>query len=82
LACFDELVVDGETGLIFDHTTTHAEENLASALARLLLDAPLRRQLATRAQHHAHRFDTSVVAQQLLATLSDLNTAGPGPEPS
>jgi len=82
LACFDELVVDGETGLIFDHTTTHAEANLASALVRLLLDAPLRRQLATRAQHHAHRFDTSVVAQQLLATLSDLNTAGPGPEPS
>ena len=82
LACFNELVVDGETGLMFDHTTTQAEENLALALVRLLLDAPLRRRLATRAQHHAQRFDTSVVAQQLLATLSDLSTTSLAPKPS
>ncbi len=82
LACFDELVLDGETGLSFDHTTTRAEENLASALARLLRDAPLRQQLATSAQHHARQFDTSVVAQRLLATLSALDTTGPASKPS
>ena len=82
LACFDELVLNGETGLIFDHTTSGAEVNLASALARLLLDAPLRRRLATQAQSYARRFDTPLVAQQLLTTLSELNAANPTATPS
>jgi glycosyltransferase involved in cell wall biosynthesis len=82
LACFDDLVLDGETGLNFDHTAAGAEANLASTLARLLLDAPLRRSLATRAQDYARRFDTPIVAQRLLTTLSELNAANPASAPS
>ena len=36
LSCFDDYIVDGETGFVFDHRAADAEEALASRLARLL----------------------------------------------
>jgi len=38
LACFRELVHDGDTGLVFDHAAPDAEVRLAGALARLVRD--------------------------------------------
>jgi glycosyltransferase involved in cell wall biosynthesis len=67
LACFQELVRDGETGLVFDHRRPGAEGRLADALARLLADAPLRRDLAQRAQDHARHYDYAASARTVLA---------------
>ncbi len=69
LACFRELVRDGETGLVFDHTAPDAEAQLAAALARLIADAALRRALAARAQAHARQFDFAECARTVLADL-------------
>jgi glycosyltransferase involved in cell wall biosynthesis len=69
LACFEELVRDGDTGLVFDHTASDATERLADAIARLISDSALRRDLATRAQTHAQRFDFSACARTVLADL-------------
>lgn len=69
LACFRDLVVHGETGLVFDHTAPDAAALLADSLARLLCDQPLRATLAARAQTHARRFDFAASALALLAVL-------------
>lgn len=70
LACFRELVREGETGLVFDHRPPAAELRLAAALARLLREAALRRQLAQNAQAHVRRYDYAESARTLLAQLS------------
>lgn len=72
LACFNELVRDGDTGLVFDHRGPGAEERLADVLARLLSDAALRRSLAQRAQAHARRYDYADSARTVLGELAAL----------
>ena len=72
LACFHDLVRDGETGLVFDHTAPDAVIRLADALARLLADRPLRQELARRAQAHARRYDFAESARAVLALLAPL----------
>ncbi len=69
LACFHELVREGSTGLVFDHTAPSAESDLANLIARLLIDEGERHRLAANAQAHAHPFDYPVVASTLLAQL-------------
>ncbi len=76
LACFRELVADGETGLVFDHRAPDAEELLVRALARLLADPAFRLKLAERAQAHARRFDYGAVSAQVLARLEALAPKG------
>lgn len=71
LACFRELVRDGDTGLVFAHRAPGAEQRLADALARLLSDAPFRRQLAKNAQTHVRRYDFAESARTLLAQLAN-----------
>lgn len=75
LACFNELVRDGETGRVFDHRAPRPEEQLAEILAQLLADAALRRRLAQNAQSHVQRYDHPASAQTLLEQLARL-TAG------
>lgn len=72
LACFQELVRDGETGLVFDHRSPGAEAQLAENLARLLRDTALRREIAQRAQTHVRRYDYSESSRSLLAELAKL----------
>jgi glycosyltransferase involved in cell wall biosynthesis len=79
LACFEDLVVDGETGLVFDHTGEGAAERLAGALARLALDQKLRSGLAGRARSYSRRYDFPECAEALLATLGRLQA---GTEPN
>ena len=75
LACFDDLVQDGVTGVVFDHRAPDAAAKLAEALARLLTDANRRHTLAQRARESVRRFDTAEIARALLADLGGL--AGP-----
>lgn len=72
LECFQQLVRPGETGLVFDHTAPDPAAPLAEALASLLADTALRRDLASRAQAHARQFDFAMSAQAVLATLEKL----------
>jgi glycosyltransferase involved in cell wall biosynthesis len=72
LACFNELVRDGETGIVFDHTATDASAQLANALAQLLTDADQCRALAARAQQHARAYDYVVSARTVLDHLTRL----------
>lgn len=72
LACFHELVHDGDTGLLFAHTAPDAAQRLADTLARLLLDGALRRDLAIRAQAHARRYDFPASAATILTLLRPL----------
>ena len=72
LPCFDQLVRDGETALVFDHRGPGAETRLAETLARALLDPRLRRTLAARGQEHVRSFDYRECAQTVLAVLATL----------
>ncbi|MGH7995951.1 MAG: glycosyltransferase family 4 protein, partial [Opitutaceae bacterium] len=69
LACFRDLVRDGETGLVFDHRAADAPRRLADALARLVGNAPLRARLGARAQDEVRRFDFARVGANILADL-------------
>lgn len=74
LDCFRELVRDGETGLVFDHTAPDAVPRFSAALARLVADPALRRDLGRHAQAQARRFDFAACARTVLADLA--RTAG------
>jgi glycosyltransferase involved in cell wall biosynthesis len=76
LACFGDLVRDGDTGVTFYQAGADAEVQLADALARLLSGAALRRTIAARAQEHVRRFDYPIVARALL---DQLETLAPSP---
>jgi glycosyltransferase involved in cell wall biosynthesis len=70
LGCFSDLVVDGQTGLIFDHRAKNSEELLADCLGRLVAGAQLRRDLAHRGQEHARRFDYPEASRNILDDLA------------
>lgn len=72
LACFQELVCDGETGLVFDHRASDADARLAEILAKLLADAGLRQRIALRGQEHVRRYDFRHSAESVLAVLANL----------
>lgn len=74
LACFNDLVRDGDTGLVFDHQAPDAAPKLATSLSLLLKNADLRRQISHRAQNHSRQFDYSAVASSVLSTLDHLIT--------
>jgi glycosyltransferase involved in cell wall biosynthesis len=75
LTCFQKLVQDGDTGLVFDHRASDATLRLAAALERLLVDHVFRRELGRRAQAHARRYDFAESAQAILGLLSPLAAA-------
>lgn len=76
LDCFSDLVTDGQTGLVFDHAASNAEQRLADCLGRLIADEGMRRDLALRGQQHARRFDFSEVSRLILQDLALLAGAG------
>ncbi len=75
LECFGDLVLDGQTGLAFDHRAHDAGERLAGCLGRLVTDAALRRRLAQSGQQHARRFDFGEVSRHILGDLALLTGA-------
>lgn len=66
LACFRELVRDGETGVVFDHLGRDPEDRLAAALGRLIASPAERAALAGKAQTHVRQYDFPVVARHVL----------------
>jgi glycosyltransferase involved in cell wall biosynthesis len=70
LECFGDLVIDGQTGSVFDHRAKEPEVLLANALARLLADSTLRKDVAIRGQEHSRRFDYPDVSEKILSDLA------------
>ena len=75
LACFQELVRDGDTGLVFDHAAPDAVDRLAAALARLIVDPTQRGAMAARAQAHVRPYDYPETARAVLADLARLTSS-------
>jgi len=76
LSCFSDLVVDGETGMVFDHASNDSETLLSDCIERLISDAKGRREIAVRGQERAKRFDYPEVSRHILADLALLAGAG------
>ena len=74
LACFQELVEDGSTGLVFDHRAPDAVARLADLLDRLLRDAGLRSAIAARARERARKYDYPACSETVLGQLARLVT--------
>jgi glycosyltransferase involved in cell wall biosynthesis len=72
LGCFSDLVTHGEDGLVFDHASPDADRLLADSLGRLVADPALRRELASRGQQHARKFDYPEVSRNILEDLAFL----------
>ncbi len=70
LACFRDLVSDGETGLVFARAEPDAGARLADALRRLVTNPGLRSRLAKQGQEHVRRFDYPEVSAKILADLA------------
>ena len=75
LACFADLVRDGDTGLVFDHAAADPGRILADRLEFLLARPDMRKDLALRGQQHARRFDYPEVSGRILADLTLLTGA-------
>jgi glycosyltransferase involved in cell wall biosynthesis len=81
LACFGDLVTDGETGLVFDHSVSEPERPLSNCLVRLVSDGSLRREVAARGQERAKHFDYPEVSRDILDDLAFLTgTEGEKPQ--
>jgi glycosyltransferase involved in cell wall biosynthesis len=78
LGCFNDLVTDATTGLVFDHAGPEPAQRLAECLGRLVADGPMRMDLAMRGQQHVRGFDFAEVSRRILEDLALF--AGSSPE--
>jgi glycosyltransferase involved in cell wall biosynthesis len=74
LGCFSDLVMDGETGLVFNHRAGNPERLLADCIGRLLSDPDARKAIAVRGQQFARKFDYRAVAGIILDDLALLTS--------
>jgi glycosyltransferase involved in cell wall biosynthesis len=72
LPCYKDLIVPGTNGILFNHRSPSAAEELAAILARLLRDGSERNRLAHQAQRDAWRFDYGTIARSILEDLAVL----------
>ncbi len=72
LACFQDFVVHGENGLIFDHRGPEAAKALASRLTQLAAQPELLARLRLAARSTARDYTLEQVADQFLADFSSL----------
>jgi glycosyltransferase involved in cell wall biosynthesis len=66
LAVFREYLEPGVNGLVFDHRSDQAAENLAASLRELLGDADGRERMGAAAQQTAERFSSAAIADKYL----------------
>ncbi len=76
LDCFSDLVINGQTGLVFEHASADSEKRLADCIGLLISDAGMRRNLAMRGQQHVKRYDYREVSQKILEDLALLTGTG------
>jgi glycosyltransferase involved in cell wall biosynthesis len=66
LAVFREYLVSGVNGMVFDHRSGGAAENLAKVLRELIADAEERERLGVAARQTAERFSPAAIADKYL----------------
>lgn len=66
LAVFRDYLELGVNGMVFDHRSDRAAENLAAALRELLGDAEGRERMGAAARQTAERFSTAAIADKYL----------------
>jgi glycosyltransferase involved in cell wall biosynthesis len=72
LAAFREYLVLGENGMVFDHRSSDAAENLAAALRELVGNEEQRRRLGAEARETAEHFSTQAIADKYLQLFARL----------
>jgi glycosyltransferase involved in cell wall biosynthesis len=66
LSVFREYLMPGKNGLMFDHRSKDATENLAAALRELVSNEEQRTRLGAEARETAEHFSTQVIADKYL----------------
>jgi glycosyltransferase involved in cell wall biosynthesis len=76
LACFQEFVTHGETGLIFDHRASDPVERLAESLESVLFNDALRIRMKEAGTRRARDFSTPRIAEMFLEDFEQLLSRG------
>jgi glycosyltransferase involved in cell wall biosynthesis len=76
LAVFREYLEPGVNGMVFDHRSGEAAENLAAALLGLIGDADRRRQMAVAARTKAEEFSAAAIAERYLKLFAETLQSG------
>ena len=72
LDCYEDLIVPGQNGLLFDHRAKNAPAQLAAALTEVLRNTARRKSLANEAKMTAKAFDYDALAEELDVDLNKL----------
>ncbi len=80
LACFRDFIVDGETGLVFDHRGPDPAANLGAKLQQLASDPALRARLVRQGYDRAREFTREKVAALYLEDFARLLAERAGAE--
>ena len=76
LAVFREYLDMGVNGVVFDHRSKDAAENLAAALRELMRDLDRRGQMAVAARTKAEKFSTAAIAERYLKLFAETLQSG------
>jgi len=76
LAVFREYLEPGVNGMVFDHSSGEAAENLAVVMPALIGDADRRKQMTVAARKTAGGFSTAVIAERYLKLFAETLQSG------
>lgn len=76
LAVFREYLEPGVNGMVFDHSSGEAAENLAVVMRALIGDADRRKQMAVAARKTAEGFSTAAIAERYLKLFAETLQSG------
>ena len=76
LAVFREYLEPGVNGMVFDHSSGEAAENLAVVMPALIGDADRRKQMAVAARKTAEGFSTAAIAERYLKLFAETLQSG------
>jgi glycosyltransferase involved in cell wall biosynthesis len=76
LAVFREYLEPGVNGMVFDHSSGEAAENLGVVMRALIGDADRRKQMAVAARKTAGEFSTAVIAERYLKLFAETLQSG------
>jgi len=76
LAVFREYLEPGVNGMVFDHSSGEAAENLAVVMRALIGDADRRKQMTVAARKTAGGFSTAVIAERYLKLFAETLQSG------
>ena len=76
LAVFREYLEPGVNGMVFDHSSGEAAENLGVVMRALIGDADRRKQMAVAARKTAGGFSTAAIAERYLKLFAETLQSG------